>query len=45
MLVFTTDLEEVEEVCCGCVDGDEVFVGLWGWVGEVGYFELVRALE
>lgn len=27
MLVFAADLEEVEEVGCGSVDGDEVF----GW--------------
>lgn len=25
VLVFPTDLEEVEEIGCGCVDGDEVF--------------------
>ena len=44
VLVFATDLEEVEEVGCGGVDGDEVFVGLWGWAGEGGYFEVVGAL-
>ena len=44
VLVFAADLEEVEEVGCGGVDGDEVFVWLWGWVGEGGYFEVVGAL-
>jgi len=32
MLVFAADLEEVEEVCCGGVDGDEVL----GWGGGGG---------
>jgi hypothetical protein len=32
MLVFSADLKEVEEVCCGGVDGDEIFV----WGGEGG---------
>lgn len=44
MLVFAADLEEVEEVGCGGVDGDYVFVGFGGWVGEVGYSEVVWAL-
>lgn len=44
MLVFTPDLEQVEEVCCRGVDGDEVFGGFWGWGGEVEDFEVFGAL-
>jgi hypothetical protein len=44
MLVFPTDLKKVEEVCCGGVDGNQVFAGLWRWVGEVDYFEVLGAL-
>lgn len=44
MLVFTSDLEQVEEVCGGGVDGDKVFVGLWGGRGEVEDFEIFGAL-
>ena len=38
MLVFPADLEEVEEVGGGCVDGYEVLVWLGGWGREVGDF-------
>ncbi len=34
MLIFTADLEEVEEVCGGCVDPDEVLVCGGCGVGE-----------
>lgn len=44
MLVFAADLEEVEEVGCGCVDGDEVFVRFGGGRREVEDFEVFRAL-
>lgn len=44
MLVFAADLEEVEEVGCGCVDLDGVLVWVWGWVGEGGYLEVEGAL-
>lgn len=37
MLVFAADLEEVEEVCCRGVDGDEVLVLGGRWIGEGGY--------
>lgn len=37
VLVFAADLEQVEEVGCGGVDGDEVFVGRGGWVWDGGY--------
>lgn len=45
MLVLAADLEQVEEVCCRGVDGDEVFVWVGGRRGEGDYFEVVRALE
>lgn len=38
VLVFTLDLEDVEEVCACGVDLDEVFVGGWGWGWYFGYF-------
>ena len=44
VLVFAADLQQVEEVCCCAVDADCVLVGCWGWVGEVGYAEVLRAL-
>ena len=44
MLVFAADLQQVEEVCCCAVDADCVLVGCWGWVGQVGYAEVLRAL-
>ena len=45
VLVFAADLEEVEEVCCCAVDADCVLVWCWGWGGEVGYTEVLRALR
>ena len=45
MLVFAADLQQVEEVCCCAVDADCVLVGCWGWVGEVGYAEVLGALR
>lgn len=44
MLVFAADLEQVEEVGCGGVDGDEVFVWGGGRVGDGGYGQVVGAL-
>ena len=44
MLVFASDLEEVEEIGCGCVDGDEVLVCGWCRVGEGAHGEVLRAL-
>jgi hypothetical protein len=45
MLIFAADLEQVEEVCGGGVDGDEVFVWFGRWCGEVEDFEVFGALE
>ena len=45
MLVFSADLEEVEEVGCGGMDGDEVFVWLGRRGGEFGDGEVVRSLR
>jgi hypothetical protein len=45
ILVFSPDLEKVEEVCCGGVDCDEVFVGLRRGRGKGDYLEVFRALE
>lgn len=44
MLVFAGDLEQVEEVSCGGVDADHILVFCGLGVGEVGDFELARAL-
>ena len=44
MLVFAADLEEVEEIGCGGVDGDEVLVFEGGWIGEGGYGEILWSL-
>ena len=44
VLVFAADLEEVEEVGCGCVDGDEVFVWRGRGCGEGGDGEVGGAL-
>ena len=34
MLIFATNLEKVEEVSGGCLDGDEVLIWLRGGVGK-----------
>lgn len=44
VLVFAPDLEEVEEVGCRSVDGDEVLVGAGDGGGEGSYGEVVGAL-
>lgn len=45
MLIFPTNLEEVEEVCGGSAYGNEVLVlfryGIW----KVDYLELLRSLR
>ncbi len=43
MLVFAANLEEVEEVGGGCVDGDEVLVWLGGGVWEGADSEVAGA--
>lgn len=45
VLVFTLDLEDVEEVCACGVDFDEVFVCCRGRGGQVGYFEVEGSLR
>lgn len=45
MLVFPSNLEEVEEVCCRGVDGDEVLIWFWSGVWEGGYGQARRVLE
>lgn len=44
-MVFTSDLEEVEEVGCRCMDGDEVFVWLGGRSWERSDCKVIRALD
>lgn len=44
VLVFAPDLEQVEEVGCGGVDGDEVFVRRGGGVWDGGYGQVFGAL-
>ncbi len=41
---LTSDLEEVEEVGCGSVDSNEIFVGLGRGVRKVNYGEVIWAL-
>lgn len=45
MLVLAAYLEKIEEVGCGSVNCDKVFVGLRCGCWEVDYFELLRALD
>lgn len=40
VLVFALDLEDIEEVCAGGVDLDEVFVGGWGGGWDLGDCEV-----
>lgn len=44
MLVFSLNLEDVEEICSSGVDFDEVFVGAWGGCWDFGGFEVEGAL-
>ena len=44
MLVFPADLEKVEEIGCGSIDGDEILVRLRYRVGKIADFKLLRAL-
>jgi hypothetical protein len=44
VLVFAADLQQVEEVGGGGVDGDEILVRAGFRVGEVGYAETFGAL-
>lgn len=44
VLVFAADLEEVEEVGCGGVDGDQVLGGIRSGSGEGVYGEILWAL-
>lgn len=44
MLVFALDLQQIEKVCAGGVDFDEVFVGCRGRRAEVVDFEVQGAL-
>ncbi len=44
MLVDAADLEQVEEVCAGGVDFDEILGGVWGGCWDFGDFEVEGAL-
>lgn len=44
VLVFAPDLEQVEEVGCGGVDGDQVLGGVGSGTGEGVYGEVLWAL-
>ena len=44
MLVFPADLEKVEEIGCGGMDGDEILVGLRFRVRKIADIKLLRAL-
>lgn len=43
-MIFTADLEEIEEVGGRCVDGDEILVGGRNGIWERGDCEVLRAL-
>lgn len=45
MLILPADLEEVEEIGCGGVNGDEIFMRLGNGFGEVCYFEVTGTLR
>jgi hypothetical protein len=45
VLVLAANLEEIEEVGCGSVNGDKIFVGLRRGCWEVDYFEFLRTLD
>lgn len=45
MLVLAADLEEVEEVCCSGMNGDEVFVRLSYRVGNVSDGQVTGTLS
>jgi hypothetical protein len=45
VLVFSTNLKKVEEVCSRGVDGDEVFSGFGSRRGEGEDFEVFGALS
>lgn len=45
MLVSASYLEEVKEIGCGCVDGDQILVRRGCGIGEGGDGEVLRALE
>ena len=44
MLVFPSDLEEVEEICGTGVNAYQVLIACWGWVREFRDFELCWSL-
>ena len=44
MLVFPADLEKVEEIGCGGMDGDEILVRLRYRIRKIADFKLLRAL-
>lgn len=45
MLVFSGDLEEVEEIGCGGVDANRILIAGGSWVGELCYLKLLGALR
>ena len=45
MLVLAADLEQVEEVGCRGMDGNEVFVRIGIWRGQVDDFQVFRPLS
>ena len=45
MLVFSSDLKQVEEIGGGCADLDQILVCLRDGVGQVGYGHVLRTVE
>lgn len=44
MLIFTADLEEIEEIGCGRVDRNEILGRRWDGIRESGYGKFVGTL-
>ena len=44
MLVLSTDLEQVEEVCSSGMNGDQILVWFGSWVGQISDLEVLRTL-
>lgn len=44
-MVFSANLQEIEEVCCSGVDRDKVFVRFGGWCWDVSDVEVFGTLD
>lgn len=44
ILVLATDLEKIEEIGRGGVDGNEIGIRRWSKIGKIGHFKVLRSL-